>query len=132
MKWPGEDLNRFRSNILAEHKKQQKMANSTTVESSVFGLLNNVRKRPEMYLGKPSIYHLQCFLGGWSQRSPNGIEDAALFDEFASWIAKKYKVKSTQGWAKIIEFWSADEVDALKQFFVLLDEFQSSSKKQSK
>ena len=82
-----------------------------------------------MYLGKPSIHHLRCFLDGWFHGNADEVEDAASFAEFASWIEKKYKVNSTQGWAKIIEFWSTDEIDALKQFFVHLDEFQASSKK---
>lgn len=82
-----------------------------------------------MYLGKPSIHHLRCFLDGWFHGNVNEVKDATLFDEFASWIENKYKVNSTQGWAKIIEFWSTDEIDALKQFFVLLDEFQASQKK---
>ena len=108
------------------------MKNNTTVENSVFELIDDIRKRPAMYLGKPSIHHLQCFLDGWFHGRSYEIKDVDSFGEFASWIAKKYKVKSTQGWAKIIEFWSTDEIDALKQFFVLLDEFQASSKKKSK
>ncbi|WP_201983695.1 hypothetical protein [Hymenobacter rubidus] len=102
------------------------------MKNSVFELLNDIRKRPPMYLGKPSIHHLRCFLSGWFHGNSSQVKDAALFDEFASWIAKKHKVKSTQGWAKIIEFWSADEIDALKQFFVHLDEFQASLNKQTK
>ena len=105
------------------------MANDTVVEDSIFDLLKNIRKRPEMYLGKPSIHHLRCFLDGWAYGNPNGIREAKLFAEFVTWIEAKYEVSSTQGWAKIIEFWSNDEIDALKQFFILLDEFQASSKK---
>jgi hypothetical protein len=101
------------------------MQEDTKSTDSVFELLTAIRKRPAMYLGLPSIHYLQCFINGWYHRDPKSISDAELFGEFTDWIAKKYKVTSTQGWAKIIEFWSIDEVQALELFYKLLDEFQA-------
>lgn len=85
-----------------------------------------------MYLGFSSIRYLHCFLAGWFHRSYDDIADAELFGEFTDWIAKRYKVTSTQGWVKIIEFWSIDEVQALELFYKLLDEFQAIKIKRSK
>jgi len=100
--------------------------------SSVFELLADIRKRPAMYLGKPSIHHLNCFLGGWLHRNYDGVADAELFGEFATWVEKRYKMTSTQGWAKIIEFWSVDEIQALERFYELLDEFQAAKAHRSR
>lgn len=92
---------------------------------SVFDLLAEIRKRPAMYLGKPSIHHLNCYLDGWLSGNQDGIRQANLFAEFITWVERKYKVKSNQGWAKIIDFWSTDEIHALESFFTLLDKFQA-------
>lgn len=118
----------YRQGIDSEDAQPELQELQSNQVDSIFDLLAEIKKRPVMYLGKPSIHHLRCYLDGWAHRNPNGISDTNTFAEFASWIEKKYKVESTQGWAKIIEFWSTDEIDALKQFFVLLDEFQDSSK----
>ncbi|RPD45648.1 hypothetical protein DNI29_15925 [Hymenobacter sediminis] len=94
---------------------------------SIFDILAKIRKRPAMYLGKPSIHHLHCYLDGWCHGNPNGLREALSFSHFVTWLEKKYEVKSTQGWEKIIDFWSVDEISALDHFFTLLDEFQQTS-----
>ncbi|MBF9221850.1 hypothetical protein [Hymenobacter ruricola] len=80
------------------------MATNIAVENSVFDLLNDIRKRPAMYLGKPSIHHLRCFLGGWFYGKHHEIQDAALFDEFASWIEKKYEVNQHKDGQRLLSF----------------------------
>lgn len=95
---------------------------------SIFDILTKIRKRPAMYLGKPSIHHLRCYLDGFFHGKSFQIKDAHLFSEFANWIEARYEVTSTQGWAKIIEFWSTDEINALENFFILLDEFRASKR----
>jgi hypothetical protein len=107
-------------------EKEPKPANS------VFELLAAIKKRPAMYLGFPSIRYLHCFLSGWFHRSYDVVTDAELFGEFTNWIAKKYKVKSSQNWVKIIEFWTFDEVQALELFYKLLEEFQTMKARQNK
>lgn len=95
---------------------------------SVFDLLAKIQKRPSMYLGKPSIYHLRCYLDGWYLGNPNGIAEAQSFSRFASWVEKKYEVtpnsQNMAHWSKVIDFWSTDECQALKRFFELMNEFQ--------
>jgi len=76
-----------------------------------------------MYLGKPSIHHLRCYLAGWLHGNPNGLQEAQSFSYFVTWVEKRHQMEFTQSWAKIIDFWSVDEISALDHLFTLLDEF---------
>jgi hypothetical protein len=86
-----------------------------------------------MYLGSPSILHLQSFLiGYWYAKDELKIsrtEQEQDFENFQDWIQEKFNVESTQSWAKIILFYSQDEREALNNFFKWLEEFQNRDKK---
>jgi hypothetical protein len=128
-------INDYRRNI----DEEAQMTNKTVERSievieniehsdSIFYIVAEIRRRPAMYLGKPSIHHLRCYLDGFFHGKSFQIKDAHLFGKFTNWIEAKYEVTSTQGWAKIIEFWSTDEINALENFFILLDEFQANKR----
>jgi hypothetical protein len=93
----------------------------------LYDLIGNIKKRPAMYLGEPSVTHLGVFLSGYSfARRQLGIpqtEQEQLFSEFQGWIQRKFKVSSSQSWEKILLFFAQDEASALEQFFALFDEF---------
>jgi hypothetical protein len=94
----------------------------------LYDLIGNIKKRPAMYLGQPSVTHLDVFLSGYSfARRQLGIpqtEQEQQFAEFQGWIQQRFQVKSSQSWDKILLFFAQDEASALEQFFTLLDEFQ--------
>jgi hypothetical protein len=90
-------------------------------------LLQRIKQRPGMYLGKCSITRLRAFLDGYGMARaelglPRSPQEKAL-NGFQEWIQERYKITSTHGWDSIILFFSADERDALGRFFELLEEF---------
>jgi hypothetical protein len=92
-----------------------------------FDLLQRIKQRPGMYLGKCSITRLRAFLDGYeTARAELGFPDTEQqqqLDGFQEWIQERYKITSTHGWDSIILFFSVDEKDALDKFFKLLEEF---------
>lgn len=93
------------------------------MENSVKLLIDKIKQRPAMYLGKNYISCLRAFIDGWYLREPDKVTDGYLMADFQEWIEKKYNVKTTQGWANIILFYSQDETSALEKFFVEFDLF---------
>lgn len=91
--------------------------------NSLVEFIKLIQKRTPMYLGGRTIIHLKAFLDGWFFGKGDEIKDGYLLGDFQDWIQKKYKVKSTQSWARIILFYSTDEFSALSNFFELFNEF---------
>ncbi|MHC0065945.1 hypothetical protein ACWATR_24075 [Nostoc sp. UIC 10890] len=96
-------------------------------------ILNNIKKRPGMYLGANSpITILDMLLRGYSfARKEVGVlptEPEREFEGFQSWIEEKYGINSGQSWSKIILFYSVDEPEALQKFFELFEEYLNRNK----
>ena len=95
-------------------------------------LLQRIKQRPGMYLGKCSITRLRAFIDGYGMaRAELGLPRSPQEQDlngFQEWIQERYKITSTHGWDSIILFFSADERDALDKFFKLLEEFLDRSK----
>ncbi|MEG3439172.1 hypothetical protein V0288_18745 [Pannus brasiliensis CCIBt3594] len=92
-----------------------------------FTLIDKIKKRPALYLGRRSLSHLCTFLDGYTfalrqQDIPVSTEER-IFEGFQEWIEEKFDRASTQHWSRIILFSSEDERDALETFFELFDEF---------
>lgn len=96
-------------------------------KSSFYELIEKIKQRPDLYLGKPSISHLQVFLDGYTYaRLELGIpltEQEQEFEGFQEWIEKRFNQHSSQSWPQIILAYSEDESDALDRFFQLFEEF---------
>lgn len=92
-----------------------------------FDLLEQIHKKPGLYIGSPSISNLYMFLNGYrfAHRQLNLplSEQERLFQEFQPWLQKKFTVKSSHAWSQLILFHSADERDAFERFFTLFQEF---------
>lgn len=86
-------------------------------------LIATIEKKPAMYLGARTISNLKAFLDGWYLRDPEHITDESIMGDFQSFIEKKYNQKTSQSWANIILYYSADEYQALDNFFKLFQEF---------
>lgn len=93
----------------------------------LYNLLQRVKQRPGMYLGKRSITRLSMLLMGYGMaRRELGLpltEQEKEFGGFQDWIQERFKIATTHGWDSIILFHSADERDALDNFFDLLQQF---------
>ncbi len=92
-----------------------------------YDLLQKIKKRPAMYLGRHSIFSLQAYLDGYYYaRRELGVpltEQESEFQEFLKWIRERFKVETGQLWANILLFHSADERSAVDRFFNLFEEF---------
>jgi hypothetical protein len=95
--------------------------------SNFYNLLQKIKQRPALYLGKRSLSHLQVFLDGYTFACCElGIEvtkQEREFEEFQEWIEQRFNQVDTQSWSRIILFYSEDESDALDKFFELFDKF---------
>jgi hypothetical protein len=72
----------------------------------LYDLIQNIEKRPAMYLGQADLTHLE-----------------QQFSEFQAWIEQRFNVSYSQPWEKIIRFFSPDESISFQQFFILFNEF---------
>lgn len=95
--------------------------------NSYHELLQQIQKKPGLYIGNASISNLYMFLTGYqfARRQLNIplSNEEKEFQYFQTWLQEKFGVKTSQSWSQIILFYSADERDAFERFFNLLQEF---------
>ena len=100
---------------------------SITADNNFYQLLDKIKARPALYLGKRSIFSLQAFLDGYTcacrQLGIPVTEQEQEFAEFQDWIEKQFNQQSTRSWARIIVFYSEDKSQALDTFFQLFENF---------
>jgi len=92
--------------------------------ASIVTLIEQIKLRPAMYLGRKSIFCLRAFLDGWCFREPQGVEDIAVMEEFQRWLQTRFHHPS-HSWERIIQFYSGDEADATDRFFKLFESFRT-------
>ena len=92
-----------------------------------YDLLYQIKKKPGLYIGNPSIENLYMFLTGYSfarrelNVSPSAEENE--FRQFQPWLQKKFNLKTSQSWSQIILSFTLNEEDGFKRFFELFEEF---------
>ncbi len=91
----------------------------------IFKKLQDIKKRPGMYLGRDSLDLLKAYMDGWisAHQELNCNLDLSFFSDFQTYIQDYYKVLSDQNWANIIKFYSVDDREALDLFYVHLEKF---------
>ncbi len=94
---------------------------------SILELIQEIEKRPAMYISKNYISCLKSFLDGWCLRNMSDISDIKIMGDFHNWIVNKYKITSSHSWNDIILFYSQDETDALYNFFISFRDFLNHS-----
>lgn len=92
-----------------------------------YDLLQQIQKKPGLYIGGPSISGLYMFLTGYQfARRQLSIPLSAQereFREFQPWLQEKFGITTSQSWSQLILFHAIDEGDAFDRFFTLLQEF---------
>ncbi|MFB2918943.1 MULTISPECIES: hypothetical protein [Aerosakkonema] len=101
--------------------------------SGMFEILEKIRFKPGMYIGRASVSDLFMFLVGYKTarrelRIELSAEEMEFAEHFHDWVQQRYKVKTSNSWANIILLFTRDEKDAFEQFFKLLDEFKQRNK----
>ncbi|MGH7170285.1 MAG: hypothetical protein ACRELG_08430 [Gemmataceae bacterium] len=90
----------------------------------MLSLLKQMRGRLGMYVGTSSVIRLAAFLRGYDlamEQFGGGVADPFLL-VFRDWIHQRFQ-SSQHSWEDTILQHSADEADAVKRFWELLDEF---------
>jgi hypothetical protein len=88
-------------------------------------ILERIRQRPPMFLGKHSLSALSHFILGYSLgQGELGVEPPPLIPrDFHDWVAYRlHFYGATSGYADMILKRTPDEAEALARFFALLDE----------
>jgi len=92
--------------------------------SPIQSLLTEMRGRLGMYIGSTSLTRLAAFLRGYDyalMKLGQGEADTFL-EEFRDWIHRRFQPGS-QNWEDTILLHSANEGEAIKHFWELLDLF---------
>ncbi|HLW67604.1 MAG TPA: hypothetical protein VKS79_19970 [Gemmataceae bacterium] len=89
---------------------------------SVLDIIEKIRARPALILGRPSARILYAYLSGFVRANKNPA-DRQFLARFGQFVHDRYEITSTQGWAEIIEFYSTSEADEMAHFWKLLDEY---------
>ena len=98
--------------------------------SGLYNVLQKVKTKPGMYIGRPSVSDLFMFIVGYEfARGELDIEPTEWEDDFHEnfqpWLQKKYHVSTSNSWAKIIMLYCGNEQEGFNAFYRLLDEFQN-------
>lgn len=101
--------------------------------SKLFDILQKIKTKPGMYIGRTSVSDLFHFLVGFKTALRElGVEatkeEMDFYREFQPWIQKKYHVSTSNSWAKIIMLHCGSEQEGFNTFYRLLDEFQNRNK----
>jgi len=104
--------------------------------NSFFELLNNIKKRPVLYLSEYSIFSFQSFVHGYLMAKEMftipKTEEEQEFGLFLEWIQDVYSSGIVnRSWAIIMFVYSADERDALNRFFDLFERYLEDKKSES-
>ncbi|MCW6038667.1 hypothetical protein K4A83_20665 [Spirulina subsalsa FACHB-351] len=111
----------------------EKNNNNKNTEEYLYDLLERIKQRPGMYLGRVSLTRLKMLLLGYGMsRGELGLQltqQEKQFSQFQKWIQEKYDVKSSEGWENIILSQVDDERLAFELFFELFEQFSCASLK---
>ena len=95
-------------------------------------LLELMRDKPAMYLGRKALHDLSSWLQGFCYAikiSNNDFDMDVDFVSFDKYVQNKYEWHDVGGWSYKIRYRYRDEANAFDEFFRLYDEFQSTNSK---
>lgn len=81
---------------------------------TLYDVILEILKRPELYLGEPSLERLYAFLSGFLYQ--NELADDHCLDGFNEYIADIYRIQVDRNWASIIRFFSNSDQEAFEKF----------------
>jgi len=99
--------------------------------SNVLQLLQEIRRKPGLYLSRPSVRDLANIVEGYQLALHDcgvSIDDRFSLD-FQPWIQRKFSVNRTERWDKIIESASKSDTESIERFWGFLDEFLGTASK---
>jgi hypothetical protein len=96
---------------------------------AILDVLLKIRQRPALYLGRPCVNNLYMFLQGYTfARHDEAKKDYEFLAGFNECVRKRFRITSSQGWAKTIEFFSMSSEDEMALVWKLLDTYLAERK----
>jgi hypothetical protein len=95
----------------------------------LFELLEKIKNKPGMYIGRASVTELRMFIVGYrfarsELKVQAGETERDFYKNFQPWLQIRLNVRTSNAWDKILMFTVMDEKQAFQSFFQLLEEFQ--------
>jgi hypothetical protein len=95
----------------------------------LFVLLEKIKAKPGLYIGKASITDLRMFVLGYRHartelKVAHTEAETDFHKNFQPWLQVRLNVRTSNSWDKIILFTVMDERQAFDYFFELLEEFR--------
>ena len=94
-------------------------------KDKLFYVLQDLRKRPELYLRENDIMLLEAFIGGYFTALGSGYQENCFLRGFTEFCSDTFNDKRNINWAHFISEYASKE-DGLPMFFSLLDKFLES------
>lgn len=94
---------------------------------TIHELIAEVRRRPSLYLPRLAVNDLRTLIHGWTIGRGANAEDRDFLAKFQRYVEEHFRINNSQGWAKIITFYSMQEDQELGVFFSLYDDFMQRS-----
>jgi hypothetical protein len=103
--------------------------------NSLFPLLEKIKTKPGLYIGKASIADLRMFIVGYRfarSEAKLSLTEAEndFYKNFQPWLQLRLNVRTSNAWDKIILFTVPNEQQAFDYFFQLLEEFLERDREQ--
>jgi len=90
----------------------------------IYKKLHEIRKNPQMYLGRKSIIILWTYISGYETREWEiNLGYSSPFYKFNDFVARYYNTEINFSWARLITAHTNNEESSFDKFYELLDEF---------
>lgn len=104
--------------------------NEEGINSHLISLIDKIKPRPQLYIGKKScsllFAYIDGFMNGMKIYEPN--LDIRLYGYFNFWLGKKYNDNRAFNWANLILEKEKDEEKACDKFFIEFEEYLNETK----
>lgn len=91
----------------------------------IIDIIDEIRRRPGVYLRNYSVKNLAAFLEGYSCAAEKcgAIPNGQFLLDFGDWVRRRFRVELSQSWENILLFHSVDEREAMQCFWQIWDEY---------
>lgn len=93
----------------------------------LYHLVQKIKKKPEVFLGKKSLHLLRAYLDGYIDyhNEKNNEFNRFFLPKFQDYVEQRYNISKSHSWVSLITFYSNSEEEAFDNFYLILDEFFS-------
>lgn len=95
--------------------------------ATIVELINEIKKRPPLFLQEPTVFYLKALLDGYAFRDMelSSSASADFLQGFQHYVEAHYDEKRTLSWASIIANNTSSPDGALETFFDLIHAYET-------